>query len=128
MDTSTTIAAFSLAIDAAGAFYKVLGNRMQAVRAKNIADLDREFLGLEQQRIEEALERLGNELKKTVEIEKSEATQDLIQRGLYNSTVKDSVLKNIERESYSRFESAAREVARAKEEIGLLVNKIYLGS
>jgi hypothetical protein len=59
-----------------------------------------------------------------VERAKGEAKQDLISRGLANSTILDSMLRAIDQDAANELNNASREYNRAIEEIALLERQV----
>jgi hypothetical protein len=74
--------------------------------------------------LSEKLEEFKVSLDAAVKKEKGKAEQDLISRGLGNSTVRQSTLRAIEHDAAAELEKASREYNRAIEEIALMERRL----
>src|SRR5262249_9035935 len=95
---------------------------------RDLADIDAELLNLKKRELAEKLAETLVELEASVTKKKGAAVQDLINRGLGNTTVKESVLRAIDQDAVRDREKAIREYGRATEEIALLERKLYVQS
>jgi hypothetical protein len=109
-------------------FITFVGDTLADLKRREVADIDLELLGLKRRALAEKLAEAETELQAEVTRKQGAALQDLITRGLANSTVKDSVFRGIERDASSDLEKMAREHGRATEEIALLERKLRVES
>ena len=117
MEISTVIAT-------TGSFIKYAGEVIADLKRQELATIDRELLNLKKTVLTEKLEESKAELEASVKQEKARAVQDLISRGLSNSTVRDSTLRAIEQDASNELTKASREYNRTMEEIALLERKV----
>jgi signal transduction histidine kinase len=80
-----------------GPFLKFVGEVLVDVKRQRLADIDLEQLRLRRTILSERFEECRNRLHREMERAKGHTHQDLISRGLANSTVLDSNLRSIER-------------------------------
>jgi hypothetical protein len=107
-----------------GPFIKFIGEALADLKRQKLADIDLEQLRLRRKILAEKLEDCRTNLLIEVERAKGEAKQDLISRGLANSTVLDSMLRTIDQDSTNELNNATREYNRAIEEIALLERQV----
>jgi hypothetical protein len=119
MDTSTLIAV-------TGSFLKFVGETLADVKRRDLGSVDAELLKLKRTELAEKLEEFKSSLEAAVRQEKARAEQDLISRGLSNTTVRESTLRAIENDASDELEKATREYNRAIEEIALLERKVEM--
>lgn len=117
METST-------AITLGGAFLKLVGNELADIKSRRLADIDLELLELKQTVLSEKLEAFKADLDEVIIKEKARVEQDMISRGLANTTVRSSQLHAIDQEAKKEVERATLEYNRAIEEIALLKRKV----
>ncbi len=117
MDTSTVIAA-------SGSFLKFVGEALADVNRQDLANIDADLLRLKRTVLAEKLEEFKSRLDIAAKQEKAKTEQDLISRGLANSTVRQSSLRAIENDAATELERATREYNRAIEEIALIERKL----
>jgi phage-related minor tail protein len=117
MDTSTVIAL-------TGSFLKFVGETLADLKARQIAQIDVDLLRLKRSKLSEALEDFKSKLPTAVTQEKARVEQDMISRGLANTTIRTSTLQAVERDANDRVETATREYNRAIEEIALLERRV----
>jgi hypothetical protein len=72
----------------------------------------------------EKLEQFKSELDNATNKEKARTEQDLISRGLANTSVRQCSLRAIENDAATELERATREYNRAIEEIALMERKL----
>jgi hypothetical protein len=117
MDTTTLISL-------TGNFLKTLGEVVADLKRKELARIDLALLNLTRTQLSEKLSDFTAGLEAAVKHEKAVAQQDLVSRGLANSTVRDSRLRAIEQDASTELEKATREYNRAIEEIALLEQQV----
>lgn len=105
-------------------FYKYAGGVMEDLRKRDIADIDITFLDLKRQGMAEKMEELSKKLQGEITRKKAEADQDLTSRGLFNTTVRDSMHFGIERAAKEEEEKAQKENSRILEALALEERKI----
>lgn len=115
----------STVISATGGFIKFAGEVNADLKRQELARIDAELLNLKKTQLTEKLEEFKRELETAVTQEKARAEQDLISRGLSNTTVRQSTLRAIEREASDQVEKATREYNRTMEEIALMERKVH---
>jgi len=113
METSTVIAL-------TGGFFKFVGEVVADLKRQELATIDADLLNLKRTQLAEKLEDFKSDLDAAVKREKGRAEQDLISRGLANSSIRQSALWAIERDASNELARASREYNRAIEEIALL--------
>ncbi len=114
----------STVISATGSFIKFAGKMIADLKRQELARIDAELLNLKKTQLTEKLDEFKRELETAVTQEKARAEQDLISRGLSNTTVRQSTLRAIEREADNQVEKATREYNRTMEKIALLEGKV----
>jgi len=114
----------SVILGMASKFISISGEILPDLKRREIATIDADLLKLKRERMAEALEELRAEVGKAVEQKKAAIKQDLINRGLANSTVLDSKIRQTEQYAADELEKASREYSRNIEEIALLERKI----
>ncbi|CAN5404132.1 hypothetical protein BH11PLA2_BH11PLA2_27840 [soil metagenome] len=119
MNTSTIISL-------SGGFLKLVGEVLADVKRQDLASVDAELLRLKRKVLAEKLEEFKISLDTSANREKSETEQNLISKGLANSTVRQSSLRAIERDAATELERATREYNRAIEEIALIERKLEM--
>ena len=117
MDTTTVIAL-------TGTFLKTVGEVVADLKRQELGRLDADLLNLKRTGLDEKLEAFKSQLDAAAKKEKGRARQDLISRGLGNSTLLDGALRAIEQDASTELERATREYNRAIEEIALLERKV----
>lgn len=117
MDTTTLISL-------TGSFLQTVGEVLADLKRQEIVRLDVDLLNLKRSQLAEKLHDFKSELDSAVKQEKARAEQDLISRGLANSTVRQSTLRAVEQDASSELDKATREYNRAIEEISLLEQKL----
>jgi len=117
METSTVIAL-------TGGFFKFVGEVVADLKRQELATIDADLLNLKRTQLAEKLEDFKSDLDAAVKREKGRAEQDLISRGLANSSIRQSALWAIERDASNELARASREYNRAIEEIALLERKV----
>lgn len=117
MDTTTLISL-------TGTFLQTVGEVVADLKRQELARLDVELLHLKRTQLAEKLDDFKRELDTAVKQEKARAEQDLVSRGLANSTVRQSMLRAIEQDASTELEKATREYNRAIEEIAILEQKV----
>ena len=116
-------ASASLAIEAFKAFYKVIGDINARTQSRTDKQCEIDELRLENDAIDDALEKFEIQLKQSLSKQKAEIQHDAINRGFGNSTVPMSFSSKAEAEHLERMKEAGKEAARAKELIGIRVRK-----
>lgn len=114
----------STVISATGGFLKLVGEVLADIKRQDVATLDADLLRLKRQILSEKLEEFKVKLDIAVKKEKGKAEQNLISRGLGNSTIRDTMLRAIEHDAATEVERASREYSRAIEEIALLERRL----
>jgi len=117
MDTSTVISV-------SGTFLKLVGEVLGEVKRQDLANINAEFLRRKRNILSEKLEQFKSDLDIAANHEKARAEQDLISRGLANSTVRQSTIRSIETDPATQMERATCEYNRAIEEIALIERSI----
>ena len=117
MDTTTIISL-------TGTFLKTVSEVVADLKRQELARLDVDLLNLKRTQLTDNFDDFKSELESAVKQEKAQAEQDLISRGLANSTLRQSKLRAIEKDASTKSEKATRECSRAIEEIALLEQKI----
>jgi hypothetical protein len=119
METSTLISL-------TGSFLKLVGDVLADVKRRDLATIGADLLKLKRDLLSEKLEEFKSSLAATVTQEKGKAEQDLISRGLGNTTVRQSTLRAIEHDAATELEKASREYNRAIEEIALIERRLVV--
>ncbi len=114
----------SSVITLTGGFLKFVGEALSDVKRQDLANVDVELLQLKRMVLAEKLEEFKSNLDAAARHEKAKAEQDLISRGLANSTVRQSSLRAIENDAATELDRATREYSRAIEEIALIERKL----
>lgn len=114
----------SIVVSLTGSFLKVVGEVLADAKRQDLATLDADALKLKQQVLSEKLEEFKSSMVTAVKQEKGKAEQDLISRGLGNTTVRQSALRAIENDAAMELERASREYNRAIEEIALMERRL----
>jgi hypothetical protein len=117
MDTSTVISV-------TGSFLKFIGDALAEVKRQDLANVDAELLKLKRRVLAEKLEEFKWNLDAAAKLETAKTEQDLISRGLANSTVRQTSLRAIENDVATELERASREYNRTIEEIALIERKL----
>jgi hypothetical protein len=117
MDTSTVISV-------TGTFLKLVGEVLADVERQDLARLEADMLKSKRELLSEKLEEFKSSLDAAVAQEKGRAEQDLISRGLANTTVRQSIFRGIEKDAATELGRASREYNRAIEEIALLERRL----
>lgn len=107
-----------------GKFFMFVGEVVADLKRQELAKVDADHLRLKRQVLAEELEDFKSKLASAVTTEKGRAEQDLISRGLGNTTVRQSMLRAIERDAADQLEKAHREYNRAIEEIALMERRV----
>jgi hypothetical protein len=110
----------STVVTITGPFVKLVADGLADLKRQRLADIDLDKLRLHRTNWEEKLEDCKAKLQVAVVQTKADATQDLISRGLGNSTVLDSKLRAIEQDAANKLNIAMREHNRAIEKIALM--------
>jgi multidrug efflux pump subunit AcrB len=108
----------------AGKFISVAGEIIADLKRRDSATVDAELLKLKREKLSEALEQMRADVAKAVIQKKAQVQQDLVSRGLYNSTVLESMNRQVDQDAADETEKAAREYARDIEEIALMEQKV----
>lgn len=108
----------------ASKFISISGEMLADLKCREMATIDADLLKLKREKLAEALEQLRADVGKAVEQKKAEAKQDLVNRGLANSTVLDSMIWRIEQDGADELDKASREYSRNTDEIALMERKI----
>lgn len=117
METSTIISL-------TGGFFKFVGDVIADLKSQELATINVDLLNLKRTQLTEKLEEFKTELDAFVNKEKARAEQDLISRGMGNTTIRDSILRGIEQDASNELQKVLREYNRAIEEIVLLERKV----
>jgi hypothetical protein len=91
-----------------------------------LASIDSELLRLKRRVLSDGLEDFKSRLDAAVRVEKAKAEQDLISRGLANSSVRQSAIRAIEHDAATELEKALREYNRTIEEIALIERRLVV--
>lgn len=108
----------------AGKFISVAGEILADLKRRDGATIDADLLKLKRERLSEALEQLRADVAKAVIQKKAEVQQDLVNRGLFNSSLLESNIRRVEQDAADETEKASREYARNVEEIALMERKV----
>ncbi len=119
MNTSTIISV-------SGSFLKFVGEALADVKRQDLSNVDAELLTLKRRVLAEKLEEFKSSLDAAAKLDKAKTEQDLISRGLANTTVRLSSLRAIENDAATELERATREYNRAIEEITLMERKLEI--
>jgi hypothetical protein len=111
-------------VSIAGKFMEAVGEVLADIKRRDIATIDVDLLNLKRTVLRERLQDFKSELITASQKEKARAEQDLISRGLSNSTVLPGQLRAIEQDAATGLEKALREYNRAIEELALIEQKI----
>jgi hypothetical protein len=114
----------SVILGTAGKFISMSGEILAELKRRDIATIDADLLRLKRERMSEALEQWRADVGKAQVRRKAEVQQDLISRGLRNSTVLNSMIRRVEQDAADEGEKAAREYSRNIEEIALMERKL----
>jgi hypothetical protein len=117
MDTTTVIAI-------TGSFLRSVGEIIADVKRQDLASINLDLLRLKRTQLAEKLDDFKSQLVAAVKQQKGRVEQDLISRGLGNTTVRGSMLRAVERDASTEVDRATREYNRAIEEIALLERKV----
>lgn len=117
MDTSAVISI-------TGGFLQFAGELLAELKRQDIAQIDADLLRLKRNQLREKLEDFKRDLGQAAKKEKAKAEQDLISRGLSNSTIRDGKLRSIEQDANTEMERSMREYNRAIEEIALMEQRL----
>ncbi len=107
-----------------GGFLKSVGEILADLKRQDISNIDLELLRLKRTQLAEKLDDFKSQLEAAVKHEKARSDQDLISRGLGNTTVGPSFHRAIEKDASTELYRATREYNRAIEEIALLERKV----
>lgn len=110
----------SILISITGRFFQSVGEIVAELKRQELAKLDADLLTLKRQLLAEKHEEFESDLEDAVRIEKARTEQDLISRGLGNTTIRQSSLRAIENDAARELNQALREYNRALEEIALM--------
>lgn len=114
----------STVVSATGTFVKLAGEIIADLKHQELARIDGDLLNLKKTVLTEKFEEFKSELETAVTQQKARAVQDLVSRGLSNSTVRDTKLRAIEQDASYEVTRASREYNRTMEEIALLERKV----
>lgn len=114
MDTFTVVAGF----------LRFVGEVLADLAAKTLAEIDIDLLSLKRTTLAEKLDDFTGDLSTTVKQEKGRVEQDMISRGLGNTTIRLGKLASIDEQAATDTERATREYNRAIKEIALLERKV----
>jgi hypothetical protein len=110
------------------AFIKFTGEVLAELKGQDLTQIDVALLNLKRSSLAEELEDCKAKIEATVVQAKSQAWQDLINRGLANTTVRDSQFRTIDQDAANELYTATREHNRAIEEIALLEQQVKVRS
>lgn len=119
MDVSTVISV-------TGGFLKFVGETLADLKRLDLTSVNAELLQLKRGVLAEKLEEFTHQLDAAAKQDKAKAEQDLISRGLGNTTVRQSSMRAIENDAAGQLERATREYNRAIEEIALMEQKVEI--
>jgi hypothetical protein len=111
-------------LSTSGSFFKLLAELVADLKRQELAHVDADLLRLKRQVLAERLEDFKSNLASAVKTDTSRTEQDLIFRGLGNTTVRQSAIRTIEKDAAEQSEKAHREYNRAIEEIALMDRKV----
>jgi hypothetical protein len=114
----------STVISTTANFMKFAGEIIAGLKRQEFARIDAELLNLKKTLLTERFEEFKSELETAVKHEQARAEQDLISRGLSNSTLRSSILRGIEQDASNEVAKGSREFNRTMEEIALLERKL----
>jgi hypothetical protein len=115
------------AIPALEVFHTCVRGALSYVRERDARNADIELLRLHEQKIIESLRKLRDQTLVSLEQEKARKVQDLIDRGLYNSSLKDCEFRRLEEDAWTRINDAEKEATRTFEEIAIARKKLMRG-
>lgn len=107
-----------------GVFVKFVGETLHELKSKPLTEIDLDLLRLKHDVLKERLAGLESQVEEAVKIQKGNAIGDLSNRGLLNSSMKESTLLAIDRDANQQLDNARREHNRAIEEIALMERRI----
>src|SRR5207237_7080435 len=107
-----------------GHFLTFVGEVVADLKRQDLAAIDADLFRLKRAVLKEKLEEFQSGLVAAVTQQKAKVEQDLISRGLSNTTVRQGMLQAIERDAATESERASREYNRAIEEIALMERRL----
>jgi hypothetical protein len=107
-----------------GGFIQFVGGVLADLKRQELSQIDIDLLRLKSTQLGEKLDDFKRDLAAAVKDEKGHALQDLISRGLANSSLRETKLRSIEEEAKTQLDRAQREHDHAIEEIALMEKRI----
>lgn len=106
------------------AFTKFVGAIVADLKREELAKINLELLNLKRNELADRLADYKSQMAKAVAQDEAQAKQDLISRGLGNTTLVNNTLRAIEKNASDEIYKATREYNRAIEEIALLERQV----
>ncbi len=103
---------------------KIAGEVVADLKRQELAKIDVDLLNLKRTVLAEKFEDFKSDLNAAVKEEKARAHQDLVSRGLGNSTGVENSRRRIERDASNEFYKVSREYNPTMEEIALFERKV----
>jgi hypothetical protein len=116
MDTET-------ALTLTGGFFKLMADVLYEVKRDQAADLDREFVRLKRKHVDEAYNTYLCQYESEIRKKKALVSQDLINHGLGNSTIRQSIHASIDRDAEANLDRVGRQYSYVIEELALTERK-----
>src|SRR5262249_16771538 len=107
-----------------GGFLKFVGEELTDLKRHDLAMIKADLLRLKRRILTENLEEFKVSQDAAVKKAKAKAEQDLISRGLANTTVRQSTLPAIDNARGNELEKAAHDYNRTIEELALMERKL----
>jgi hypothetical protein len=111
-------------ISVTGGFLKFVSEALDDVKRQDLANVDANLVKLKRRVLAEKFEEFESGLDIAVKQEKAKIEQDLISRGLANTTVLQSSFWAIETDAATEYERISGEYDRAIEELALIERKL----
>jgi hypothetical protein len=110
----------STTIEITGTFVQFVGEVVADLKSRELTRIDLDVLRLKREQLRDKLDDFKRDLADAVVRDKARAEQDLISRGLANSTVRDGRLRAIEQDAATQLDRAMREYNRTIDELALM--------
>jgi len=108
----------------AGPFYTAVGEVLEELTRRSIAEIDVELLTIKREELSDRLEETRSAVAKAADLEKKNAVADLIARGLGGSSLKESTVNGVDNRSAEVLDKMHREYNRAIEKVALLEHNV----
>jgi hypothetical protein len=111
-------------LDIVAPFYKVVGEAVEELTRRSIAEIDTDLLRLKREELTDQLEETRASVAQAANLEKKNQIADLASRGLSGATLKESFENGVDTRSTEVLKKMHREYNRAIEKIALLERKV----